>query len=89
MWLEWHPQQTVKLTAVDICKHGATLAASETVKERYGDRFNFVASDSKVAKPLLEDTKFDIAFIDGCHGYNQLFLIQKWLLNLGATILAL
>ena len=86
MWLEWHPQQTVKLTAVDICKHPATKPASETVKERYGNRFNFIASDSKLAKPLLEDTKFDMAFIDGCHGYESVISDTKMAIELGATV---
>ena len=87
MWLEWHPQQTVKLTAVDICKHGATVPASKTVKERYGDRFNFIASDSKEAKPLLEGTKFDMAFIDGCHGYESVVADTRMAIELGATVL--
>ena len=87
MWLEWHPQQTVKLTAVDICKHSATVPASKTVKERYGDRFNFIASDSKEAKPLLEGTKFDMAFIDGCHGYDSVISDTNMAIELGATVL--
>jgi hypothetical protein len=87
MWLEWHPQQTVKLTAVDICKHPATVPASKTVKERYGDRFNFIASDSKEAKPLLEGVKFDMAFIDGDHGYESVVADTRMAIELGATVL--
>ena len=87
MWLEWHPQQTVKLTAVDICKHGATVPAAQTVQERYGDRFKFFCSDSKLAKPLLEGMTFDMAFIDGCHGYESVVSDTKMSIELGASVL--
>ena len=87
MWLEWHPQQTVKLTAVDICKHGATVPAAQTVQERNGDRFTFFCSDSNLANPLLEGMTFDMAFIDGCHGYESVVSDTKMSIELGASVL--
>jgi len=86
MWMEWHPEQTVKLTAVDICKHKDTAPAAETVKERYGDRFKFIASNSFEAKQYLEDQTFDMAFIDGGHDHDTVVHDTKMALELGATI---
>ena len=87
MWLEWHPQQNVKLTAVDICKHPATKPASETVKERYGDRFRFIASNSLEAAPLLKGMSFDLAFIDGCHSKSSVIHDTKMSIEHGAKVL--
>jgi hypothetical protein len=87
MWMEWHPEQTVKLTAVDICKHSATVPASQTVQERYGNRFRFFGSDSREAKPLLEGKNFDMAFIDGDHSYEAVIADTKMAIELGIPIL--
>lgn len=87
MWMEWHPEQTVKLTAVDICKHSATVPASQTVSERYGDRFRFFGSNSLEAKPLLEGTHYDMAFIDGDHSYDAVIADTKMAIELGASVL--
>ena len=67
MWLEWHPTKSNKLVSIDICNHKDTLAAVETVKARYGDRFEFIKTSSLEARDLLEGYKFDAAFIDGDH----------------------
>lgn len=87
MWLEWDKTQKVTLTAVDICKHGATVPASQTVQERYGDRFRFFGSDSKKAKPLLEGKSFDMAFVDGDHSYEGVIADSKMSIDLGVNVL--
>ena len=70
MWLNTNNNQLDKLISVDIGMHKDTLAASEAVKDKYGDRFTFVLSDSTKAEHLLSGHNFDIAFIDGAHEYN-------------------
>jgi predicted O-methyltransferase YrrM len=87
MWLEWDKTQSVTLTAVDICKHSATVPAAQTVQARYGERFRFYGSDSKKAKPLLEGKPFDMAFIDGDHSYEGVVADTLMAIELGATIL--
>jgi cephalosporin hydroxylase len=67
MWLEFDPDQKLKLTSVDIGIHKDTLKAAEAVKNLHPERFNFILSDSKKVKPQIEDKIFDVAFIDGDH----------------------
>lgn len=67
MWLEFDPENKLKLTSVDIGIHEDTVKAAEAVKNLHGDRFDFILCDSREVKPQLKDRLFDIAFIDGDH----------------------
>lgn len=81
MWLEFDPDQKLKLTSVDIGIHADTQAAAAAVKGLHGDRFKFILSDSKKVGPALEGSIFDLAFIDGDHTgpgvYNDIQLVFK------------
>jgi len=67
MWLEFDPDNKLKLTSVDIGIHKDTVKAAEAVKNLHGDRFEFILCDSRKVKPQLKDRLFDIAFVDGDH----------------------
>ena len=67
MWLEFDPDQKLKLTSVDIGIHKDTVKAADAVKNLHGDRFEFILCDSRKVKPQLEGRLFDIAFVDGDH----------------------
>ena len=67
MWLEFDPDQKLKLTSVDIGIHGDTVKAANAVKELHGDRFEFILCDSRKVKPQLQGRLFDVAFVDGDH----------------------
>lgn len=67
MWLEFDPDQKLKLTSVDIGIHGDTVKAADAVKQLHGDRFEFILCDSKKVKSQIQGKLFDIAFIDGDH----------------------
>jgi hypothetical protein len=81
MWLEFDPDQKLKLTSVDIGIHPDTQAAAAAVKELHGDRFEFILSDSKKIGNKLDGRLFDIIFIDGDHSapgvYNDIQLGLK------------
>lgn len=63
--LELFPDVTV--VSHDIGWHKYTVPNSEKVKQRYGDRFEFVQIDSLQIKPRHLQGRFDVMFIDGNH----------------------
>lgn len=67
MWLEFDPDQKLKMTSVDIGIHGDTVKAAEAVKNLHGDRFEFILCDSRKVKPQLKGKLFDMVFVDGDH----------------------
>jgi predicted O-methyltransferase YrrM len=53
--------------SVDNSLRDHTLVASQVVKKKFGDRFQFLHMDSATVAPLLEGKDFDFAFVDGDH----------------------
>ena len=58
----------IKVTSVDIAKHGYVDECVRILKERFGERFTFIRGDSKIVLPKLKcPYGFDMIHIDGCH----------------------
>lgn len=59
--------EKVKVFSIDISTRKETLHAAFVLKNRYDNRFNFLALDSGYAYQTLEGQQFDLCFIDGAH----------------------
>lgn len=89
MWLEFDPDNQLKLTSVDIGIHADTVKAAEAVKKLHGDRFEFILCDSRKVKNQLTDKLFDIAFVDGDHSADGVRSDIQLCLDLGIPYLVI
>ena len=60
----------IRLTSIDIGRHGYTQACADYLMERFGTRFRFIKGDSTRVIPLIYTDIFDadLIHIDGGHG---------------------
>lgn len=87
MWLNL---SDASYTGIDISDKAETLKAAEILKERYGDRFKFILSDS-AAKNLtwdLRDKKYNLCFVDGGHLEHHVVADIGLCLSLGIKYIA-
>ena len=61
---------SLRVAAIDICRHSYTRPCADRLSELFGDRFCFLAGDSATVFPLhyLDLADCDIIHIDGGHG---------------------
>jgi len=77
----------VKVTSLDIGRHEYTHVATKTLKERFGDRFDYHICDSRAFHQRMRDgvydkIKADVAFVDGGHDFKAVIddiAMSKWL----------
>ncbi len=62
-----------KLLSIDINVHPYTATGVEFIKQKFGERFEFIAGDSRLEVPKYAaahpNEKFDLIFIDGGHAF--------------------
>lgn len=59
--------KNVKVLSIDISTRKETVHAAIVLKNRYSDRFNFLALNSAFAFQTLKEQQYDLAFVDGAH----------------------
>jgi len=77
----------LKITSLDVNRHSYTQVAANTLKSRFGDRFDFIGCHSRVYFDRLksgeyEQPKVDAVFIDGGHDALSVLndiAMSKWL----------
>lgn len=82
MWLTMSP--TAKLTSVDISTSESTNTGAAFVKEKFGERFDFICHDSKTVYDLVKDFKFDLVIVDGGHTEEDAYCDLELTKRLGA-----
>ena len=69
----WLSETTANITSVDIKYTDSVRIASDFVKNKFSDRFNFIHCDSRLVYEQIKDKEFDMIVVDGGHGEDVCF----------------
>jgi predicted O-methyltransferase YrrM len=81
---------SVHITCVDNCSHQYTLACSDKIKNKFGNRFQFIQGDSQQVLQSLHKS-YNLIHIDGCRHASvaKSDIIQSYRLSKKETILVM
>lgn len=83
MWLEIGASH---VTSIDNSMRDQTVEGVRLMREKYKHRFDFISGSTDFLTPPIE-AKFDLAFIDGGHGVEDVDRDTKFCLDLGIPFL--
>ena len=85
--LMWLTKTKANVTSIDIRYTDTVRIASDFVKSKFPERFNFIHCDSREVYEQIKDQQFDMVIVDGGHGTDICLSDCNLALKLGAKYL--